>query len=102
MKNKKKNKLLLQQHFTFHAFHPKAVNVVVSGRSSDFPDFLSFLPIPCSGTVVAVAKKFAMLSGGITATGIVPDLHRTSLLIICLRQVNQVRSKCKGRICTLW
>lgn len=39
MKNKEKNKLLLQQHFTFHAFHPKAVNVVVSGRSSDFPDF---------------------------------------------------------------
>jgi len=101
MKNKEKNKLLLQQHFTFHAFHPKAVNVVVSGRSSDFPDFLSFLPIPCSGTVVAVAKKFAMVCGGITATGIVPDLHRTSLLIICLRQMNQVRGKCKGRICTL-
>jgi hypothetical protein len=35
IKKTEKYKLLLQQHFTFHAFHPKAVNGLFDrGRSS--------------------------------------------------------------------
>jgi hypothetical protein len=48
--NKKtaKNKLLLQQHFTFHAFHPKAVNtcLLLAGLLASRP--LNILPIPIS------------------------------------------------------
>jgi hypothetical protein len=45
--NKKtaKNKLLLQQHFRFHAFHPKAVNtcLLLAGLLASHP--LNVLPI---------------------------------------------------------
>ncbi len=45
-KKTEKYKLPLQQHFTFHAFHPKAVNDwFVRGRSSDLLP-VEHLPIP--------------------------------------------------------
>lgn len=96
-KKTEKNKLPLQQHFIFHAFHPKAVNLVVFGRSSDSPPFEPPSHSNTIRTVDVVAQKWPQVGGGITATGIVTGLHRTSLLIICLRQVNQVQGKCKGR-----
>jgi hypothetical protein len=88
--NKKtaKNKLLLQQHFTFHAFHPKAVNTCLLLAGLLASRLLNVLPIPfdrnsgCSDSKVCLAAR-------VTATGIAPELHRTSLLIIWLRQMNQ-------------
>ena len=81
--NKKtaKNKLLLQQHFRFHAFHPKAVNTCLLLAGLLAPHLLNILPIPiiwdsgCSDSKVSP-------KAWVTATGIAPDLHRTSLLII--------------------
>lgn len=68
--NKKtaKNKLLLQQHFRFHAFHPKAVNnaalaELALGRSSGLLANKSF---PFCTTVVllllAVNSKWCFVS----------------------------------------
>lgn len=62
------------------AFHPKACELKCTGRSSDFSAFLKFLPIPAGGTVDAVIRK-RQTGCEITATGIVPDLHRSSLLM---------------------
>jgi len=44
-KKTEKNKLPLQQHFTFHAFHPKAVNVCLYLAGLLAFRFLNFLPI---------------------------------------------------------
>jgi hypothetical protein len=46
--NKKtaKDKLLLQQHFTFHAFHPKAVNTYLLLAGLLASRLLNVLPIP--------------------------------------------------------
>ena len=95
-KKTEKNKLPLQPHFTFHAFHPKAVKDCLYLAGLLAFRFLNFLPIPIIGTVDVVAQKFANDGNGYTATGIAPELNRTSLLIICLRQMNQVQCKCKS------
>jgi hypothetical protein len=94
-KKTEKYKLPLQQHFTFHAFHPKAVNVCLYLAGLLAFRFLNFLPIRKRRTVDIVVQKFANNGNGYTATGIAPELNRTSLLIICLRQMNQVQSKCR-------
>ena len=64
--NKKtaKNKLLLQQHFRFHAFHPKAVNtcLLLAGLLASRP--LNVLPISyVIETVAVVIQKFALRRG---------------------------------------
>lgn len=62
--NKKtaKNKLLLQQHFRFHAFHPKAVNTCLLLAGLLASRLLNVLPI-LFRTVVVVIQKFALRLG---------------------------------------
>ncbi len=63
------------------AFRPKATELIVSGRSSDFPGF-QLLPIQNMNSGLTIENMLPRNSGaGITATGIVPVLHRDSLLI---------------------
>lgn len=45
-KKTEKNKLPLQQYFTFHAFHPKAVNLCLYLAGLLTLRLLNFLPIP--------------------------------------------------------
>ncbi len=80
--NKKtaKNKLLLQQHFRFHAFHPKAVNTCLLLAGLLASHLLNVLPIPFRNSGCSDSKVCP--KAWVTATGIAPELHRTSLLII--------------------
>jgi len=69
IKKKKKNKLPLQQYFTFHAFHPKAVNLVVSGRSSDFPDFWASFPFLHPEQWLQLLKSSPLNAAGLQLRG---------------------------------
>ena len=66
------------------AFRPKATELIASGRSSDFPGF-QLLPIQKKqNSGYNVENMFPTVGGaGITATGIVPDLHRIPFSSLC-------------------
>jgi hypothetical protein len=62
--------------FTFHAFHPKALMIIITGRSSGLlpAEYLPVPPFRNSGLKIPQLNNSSQL----TATGIAPDLHRTS------------------------
>jgi hypothetical protein len=74
----------------FLAFHPKALNDELIRQV--FWLVLSPADLPAR---VDSGLKFAGMEMALTATGIAPDFHRTSLLMI--RQVADQPYRCKGR-----